>query len=95
MIQYKNKCELMHINESEIYEKLVKILKKYKAKRTLYESKLKTHNDPRRNEFYTIIARLSILDIIIMDLEALSDLLTTPKAYEGVLSNLPVHTFGA
>jgi len=83
MIQNKNskyKCELMHIHESEIFEKLQDMIKEYKAKRNLLERKLKVDNDPRRYEFYTLITRLSMLDIIIMDLETVFSLLTeTPS----------------
>ncbi|MFX0017047.1 MAG: hypothetical protein ACFFB2_20655 [Promethearchaeota archaeon] len=58
-----------------ILEKLFDLIGKYKAKRNLWEIKLKANNDPRRVEFYGIMARLTTLDIIVADLEHLNQLL--------------------
>ncbi|MFX0125995.1 MAG: hypothetical protein ACFFAE_20410 [Candidatus Hodarchaeota archaeon] len=59
-----------------IKEELLDLIGKYKAKRNLWEVKLKGNDDPRRGEFYGIIARLSTLDIIVADLEYLNQFLS-------------------
>jgi len=59
-----------------IKEELLDLIGKYKAKRNLWEVKLKTNCDPRRVEFYGIMARLTTLDIIVADLEHLNQFLS-------------------
>jgi hypothetical protein len=59
-----------------IIEELLDLRSRYKAKRNLWEVKLKANNDPRRVEFYAIMARLTTLDIIIADLERFSQFLS-------------------
>ncbi len=59
-----------------IIEELFDLRSKYKAKRNIWEVKLKGNNDPRRVEFYTIMARLTMLDLIVADLEHFSQLLS-------------------
>ena len=59
-----------------VTEELLDLIGKYKAKRNLWEVKLKANDDPRRVEFYGIMARLSSLDIIVSDLEYLNQLLS-------------------
>jgi hypothetical protein len=49
---------------------------RYKAKRNLWEFKLKGNDDPRRPDFYAIMGRLVMLDLIIKDLEYLIRLLS-------------------
>ncbi len=66
--QLKDKIE-------KISEELLDLLGKYKAKRNLWEIKLKADDDPRRHEFYAIIARLAVFDIIVTDLTHFSQLL--------------------
>jgi len=66
--QLKDKIEKMS-------EELLDLLSKYKAKRNLWEIKLKADDDPRRHEFYAIIARLAVFDIIVTDLTHFSQLL--------------------
>ena len=78
--------EIVSIQSSDIPEqqipKLIKeladLVGKYKAKRNLWEVKLKTpaYNDPRKPDLYAIIARLSMLDMMVVDLERLMSLLT-------------------
>ncbi|MFW9903502.1 MAG: hypothetical protein ACFFFH_04155 [Candidatus Thorarchaeota archaeon] len=83
----KEKPPLFRILESEIPEQfkekiqiitdeLLDLIGKYKAKRNLWEVKLKANDDPRRAEFYGIMARLTTLDIIVTDLEDLNQLLS-------------------
>ncbi|MHA2294185.1 MAG: hypothetical protein ACXACK_18650 [Candidatus Hodarchaeales archaeon] len=59
-----------------IFEELLDLRSKYKAKRNLWEVKLKSNDDPRRVEFYSIMARLTTLDRIVADLEHFSQLLS-------------------
>ncbi|UCG00309.1 MAG: hypothetical protein JSW11_11740 [Candidatus Heimdallarchaeota archaeon] len=82
----KESSEIVSIHASDIpeqkipkiIEELVDLLGKYKAKRNLWEVKLKTHsyNDPRKPDLYAIIARLAMLDMMVIDLERLMSLLT-------------------
>ena len=62
----------------KIIEELIDLLGKYKAKRNLWEVKLKTrsNDDPRKPDLYAIIARLATLDMMVVDLERLVSLLT-------------------
>ncbi|MFX0124981.1 MAG: hypothetical protein ACFFAE_15220 [Candidatus Hodarchaeota archaeon] len=62
----------------KIIEELMDLLGKYKAKRNLWEVKLKSrsYNDPRKPDLYAIIARLAMLDMMVADLERLMSLLT-------------------
>ena len=62
----------------KIIEELVDLVGKYKAKRNLWEVKLKTcsYDDPRKPDLYAIIARLAMLDMMVVDLERLMSLLT-------------------
>ncbi|MFX1283963.1 MAG: hypothetical protein ACFFB5_09925 [Promethearchaeota archaeon] len=87
----KNKDELNQILElnfpeqfkRRIYktlEELLDLLGVYKAKRNLWEVKLKVNDDPGRPEFYSIIARLSMLDMMIVDLEYLIQLLSDSES---------------
>jgi len=91
------KGELSHILEMDvpeqfkkriykILEELLDLLGVYKAKRNLWEVKLKANDDPGRPEFYTIIARLSMFDMMIVDLESLIQLLLASEFCES-LSN--------
>lgn len=57
-------------------EELLDQISKYKAKRNLWEVKLKGNDDPRKPDFYAIIARLAMLDLIVTDLEYLIRLLS-------------------
>jgi hypothetical protein len=59
----------------EITEELLDLISKYKATRNLLEVKLKHNDDPGRPDFYALIAKLSLLDIIISDLEQLNRIL--------------------
>jgi hypothetical protein len=52
-----------------IIEGLLDLISKYKAKRNLWEVKLKKNDDPRRADFYAIIARLCMLDMMVADLD--------------------------
>ncbi|MFX0086413.1 MAG: hypothetical protein ACFFAU_12155 [Candidatus Hodarchaeota archaeon] len=52
-----------------ILDELIDLIGKYKAKRKLWELKLKGNDDPRKAEFYAIISRLTMLDMVITDLE--------------------------
>ncbi len=58
-----------------ILDELIDLIGKYKAKRKLWELKLKGNDDPRKAEFYAIISRLTMLDIVITDLECLNKVL--------------------
>ena len=60
----------------EITEELLDLISKYKANRNILEIKLKHNDDPGRPDFYTLIAKLSLLDIIISDLEYLNGILS-------------------
>ncbi len=66
-----------HIEEkvSRVLMELLDLIGKYKAKRNYWEMNLKSNNDPREHEFYSIIARLTMLDLMVMDLEHLNQLL--------------------
>ncbi len=66
-----------HIEEklSRVINELLDLIGKYKAKRNHWEMNLKSNNDPREHEFYSIIARLTMLDLMVMDLEHLNQLL--------------------
>ncbi|MFX0183736.1 MAG: hypothetical protein ACFE95_11690 [Candidatus Hodarchaeota archaeon] len=59
-----------------IIEELLDLRSKYRAKRNIWEVKLKSNNDPRRPEFYSIMARLTTLDMIVSDLEYIDQLLS-------------------
>ncbi|MFX0173721.1 MAG: hypothetical protein ACFE9L_17705 [Candidatus Hodarchaeota archaeon] len=59
-----------------IIEKLLDLRSKYRAKRNLWEVKLKSNDDPRRAEFYAIMARLTTLDMIVSDLEFIDQILS-------------------
>jgi hypothetical protein len=82
----KKRSEIVSIPSSDIpeqkipkiVEELVDLVGKYKEKRNLWEVKLKTrpYNDPRKPDFYAVIARLVMLDMMVVDLERLMSLLT-------------------
>ncbi|MFX0015994.1 MAG: hypothetical protein ACFFB2_15980 [Promethearchaeota archaeon] len=55
----------------KIIDELVDLVAKYKEKRNLWEVKLKTNDDPRKPDLYAIIARLAMLDLMVIDLERL------------------------
>jgi hypothetical protein len=84
--ELKESNEIVSIHSSDIpeqkipkiIEELVDLVGKYKAKRNLWEVKLKTrsYNDPTKPDLYAIIARLATLDMMVIDLERLMDLLT-------------------
>ncbi|MFX0183094.1 MAG: hypothetical protein ACFE95_08450 [Candidatus Hodarchaeota archaeon] len=57
-------------------KELIDQISKYKAKRNLWEKKLKKNDDPRRPDFYAIMARLTMLDLIVADLDYLIRLLS-------------------
>ncbi|MFX0051519.1 MAG: hypothetical protein ACFE8U_09525 [Candidatus Hermodarchaeota archaeon] len=59
-----------------IIGELLDLRSKYRAKRNLWEVKLKSNDDPRRAEFYAIMARLTTLDMIVSDLEYIDQLLS-------------------
>ncbi|MHA2226470.1 MAG: hypothetical protein ACXAC8_14770 [Candidatus Hodarchaeales archaeon] len=59
---------------SMLKEEIQDLIGDYKAKRNLWEVKLKSNDDPRRPEFYAIMARLTMLDIIVADLEYFNQL---------------------
>ena len=64
--------------KDDIYEitgELLDLISKYKTTRNLLEIKLKHNDDPGRPDFYTLIAKLSLLDIIVRDLEYLNEIL--------------------
>ena len=67
----------------KIIEELMDLVGKYKAKRNLWEVKLKTrsYDDPRKPDLYAIIARLATLDMMVVDLERLMSLLTNVKKF--------------
>lgn len=79
--ELKERSEIISIHSSDIpeqkipkiIEELVDLVGKYKAKRNLWEVKLKTrsYNDPRKPDLYAIIARLAMLDMMVIDLERL------------------------
>ena len=77
---------------SRVIEELLDLLSKYKAKRNLWEFKLKTNDDPREHEFYAIIARLTMIDMMVMDLEHINWLLkeTTDVAERDAEVDYPV-----
>ena len=56
---------------SRVIEELLDLNGKYKAKRNLWEVKLKANDDPRKPDFYAIMARLTMLDMMVADLEYL------------------------
>ena len=60
---------------TKVITELLDLIGKYKTKRCHWEMILKSHNDPREHEFYAIIARLTMLDLMVMDLEHLNWLL--------------------
>jgi hypothetical protein len=62
-------------NIYEITEELLDLISKYKATRNLLEVKLKHNDDPGQPDFYAHIAKLSLFDIIIRDLEHLNTIL--------------------
>jgi hypothetical protein len=81
-----NKQALIQIFESDIpeqfkeniamgIEELLDLIGKYKAKRNLWEVKLRDNHDPSRPEFYAILARLSVFDMMVADLQCLNGLL--------------------
>lgn len=65
----------------KIMVELLDLISKYKAKRNLWEVKLKENNDPRRVDFYAIIARLSMLDMMVADLDQFKELLSKIPSY--------------
>lgn len=82
--ELKEKNGIVNIQSSDIteqkapriIEELMDLIGKYKAKRNIWELKLKAYNNPRKPELYVIIARLAILDMMIIDLERVIRLLT-------------------
>ncbi|MHA1967839.1 MAG: hypothetical protein ACW964_08560 [Candidatus Hodarchaeales archaeon] len=62
-----------------IIEELMDLVGKYKAKRSDWEVKLKIADDPRKPDLYAIIARLAILDMMVIDLERLIQLIVEKK----------------
>ena len=78
---------LESVNQEQLEEKIKMILTelldlvgKYKAKRCIWELKLKENDDPRRPDFYAILARLGILDMMVADLDHFIHLLSgTPN----------------
>ncbi|MFW9904442.1 MAG: hypothetical protein ACFFFH_08930 [Candidatus Thorarchaeota archaeon] len=82
--ELKKSSEIINIHSPDIpeqkipkiIEELMDLLGKYKAKRNLWEVKLKSFNDPRKPDLYAIIARLAMLDMMVLDLEKLLNLLT-------------------
>jgi len=89
--ELKDSSEIVSIHSSDIpeqkipkiIEELVDLVGKYKAKRNLWEVKLKTpsYDDPRKPDLYAIIARLAMLDMMVVDLERLMSLLTNVKKF--------------
>ena len=89
--ELKDSSEIVSIHSSDIpeqkipkiIEELVDLVGKYKAKRNLWEVKLKTrsYDDPRKPDLYAIIARLATLDMMVVDLERLMSLLTNVKKF--------------
>lgn len=77
--ELKENGEIISIHTSDTLEQkipiiigeLVDLIGKYKAKRNLWEVKLKTSDDPRKPDLYAIIARLAMLDMMVIDLERL------------------------
>lgn len=74
---------LESLNQEELEEKITLIITelndlagKYKAKRCIWEVKLKENDDPRRPDFYAILARLGILDMMVADLDHFIHLLS-------------------
>jgi len=81
-----NEPLLIHILDSDIpelfkgklskgIEILIDLVGVYKANRNLWEFKLKEYDDPRYHDFYAVIARLAMYDMIIADLENLKEVL--------------------
>ena len=67
---------LESVNQEQLEEKfnkfiteLIDLAGKYKEKRCIWEVKLKENDDPRRPDFYAILARLGILDMMVADLD--------------------------
>lgn len=78
---------LESVNPEQLEEKinmitteLIDLVGKYKAKRCIWEVKLKENDDPRRPDFYAILARLGVLDMMVADLDHFIHLLSgTPN----------------
>jgi hypothetical protein len=81
-----------------ILDEIIELIGKYKAKRKHWELKLKGNDDPRNADFYGIIARLAMLDIVIADLECLKQVLVEishgeemkPELYDSFSEKIPV-----
>jgi hypothetical protein len=72
--------EQLKVKIQIIIEELLNLTGKYRAKRNIWEVKLKANDDPRRVEFYGIMARLTTLDMIVTDLEHLYRLLSETQS---------------